>query len=152
VSQLELARTVVPGPGRMPPIIRCHQSHSKNPAGSSHGLTPGICLSLVVTFEDSYFSARRSLLSNRQLYLLGTRAKVTRWKEMPCHPHTPCLPTASPDTFVLEPLIGLDLALRMLMAEELYSPTIPSSSAALQTPTTRPPVNPSLPQVLRRNG
>jgi hypothetical protein len=34
--------------------------------------------SLVVTFEDPDGSVQRSLLSNKQLYLLGTRAKVSR--------------------------------------------------------------------------
>ena len=58
--------------------------------------------SLVVAFEDPDGLHRRSLLSNKQLYLLGVRAKVTRWKETPqTQSHFPP-PTASS----LAPLIA----------------------------------------------
>ncbi|KAN0115821.1 hypothetical protein V8E52_006530, partial [Russula decolorans] len=43
----------------------------------------GDCSSLIIAFEDPDGNLRRSLLSNKQLYLLGVRAKVTRWKETP---------------------------------------------------------------------
>ena len=45
-------------------------------------LTADTHSSLVVAFEDLDGFARRSLLSNKQLFILGTRAKVTCWKEM----------------------------------------------------------------------
>ena len=41
------------------------------------------CLSLVIAFEDPSRQEKRSILSNKQLYLLGARAKVARWKEKP---------------------------------------------------------------------
>ena len=45
-------------------------------------LTADTQSSLVVAFKDPDGSARRSILSNKQLFILDTRAKVTRWKEM----------------------------------------------------------------------
>jgi hypothetical protein len=51
--------------------------------------------SLVVAFEDPDGSQRRSILSSHQLYLLGVRAKVSRWKEMPRPPPTDTTPTAT---------------------------------------------------------
>jgi hypothetical protein len=49
----------------------------------------------------------RSLLSNRQLYLLGVRAKVTRWKEKPRPSPTSPTPTAGLDDDSVEELVGL---------------------------------------------
>jgi len=52
--------------------------------------------SLVIAFEDPDGSLRRSLLASRQLFLLGVRAKVSRWKELPhTAPNAPP-PPASP--------------------------------------------------------
>ena len=44
--------------------------------------------SLVVAFEDQDGTTRRSLLSNKQLFILGARAKVSRWKDNKHNPHT----------------------------------------------------------------
>lgn len=52
--------------------------------------------SLVVAFEDPTGSHRRTLLSSRQLYLLGVRAKVSRWKEAPRPSQTTTTPAAPP--------------------------------------------------------
>jgi hypothetical protein len=51
--------------------------------------------SLVVAFEDPDGSQHRSILSSHQLYLLGVRAKVSCWKEMPRPPPTDTTPTAT---------------------------------------------------------
>ena len=48
-----------------------------------NSLKPDSYSSLVVAFKDPDGSARCSLLSNKQLYLLGARAKVSQWKEKP---------------------------------------------------------------------
>jgi hypothetical protein len=45
-------------------------------------LTNSTHSSLVVAFEDPEGSACRNLLSSKQLYILGARAKVFRWKEI----------------------------------------------------------------------
>ena len=56
--------------------------------------------SLVMAFEDPDGSIRRSLLANKFLYIHGTRAKVTRWKE-PSHAQSksPTPSTAHPHSF-----------------------------------------------------
>ena len=50
--------------------------------------------SLVVAFEDPDGSVKQAILSNRQLYLLGVRAKVSRWKQAPHTSPTPPIPNA----------------------------------------------------------
>jgi hypothetical protein len=55
-------------------------------------LITGKTSSLVFAFEDPDGSVKHSLLSNKQLYILRTRAKVTRWKDSKRTPH----PTKQP--------------------------------------------------------
>jgi len=56
-------------------------------------LIQGSYSSLVIAFEDPDGSACHSLLSSKQLYLLGARAKVTHWAEKPCTPSNNTTPT-----------------------------------------------------------
>src|SRR6266566_2176829 len=131
----------------------CHRSLvAHNPAYASLTITQkpswvrppstlkkGSHSSLIVAFKDPDGSAHRSLLSTRQLYLLGVRAKVSQWKEKPCPSHTHSSPTASPATSVLEPLTHSPRSSTpdAVMAEEPCSPT-PSTSATRKhsLPTT----------------
>src|SRR5712672_3583324 len=46
-----------------------------------------------MAFEDPDGSVQRSLLSIKQLYILGTRARVTRWKDNKHNPHMTPMPT-----------------------------------------------------------
>jgi hypothetical protein len=71
-------------------------------------LLKGTHSSLVVAFEDPDGSARRTILSQRQLYLLGTRAKVSRWKEKPRTTSKPDPSPAETDDGQVEELIGLE--------------------------------------------
>jgi len=80
-------------------------------------------LSLVVAFKDPDGTACHSLLTHKQLYLLGVRAKVTRWKVKPRPSHTTSSPTAGPDDkSVAEPMYP-GTPEDDAMDEEPYSPT-----------------------------
>ena len=61
--------------------------------------------SLVFAFEDPDGSAWKLLLASKQLFILGTRAKVTYWKETPRSPPTNPTPTGHV-TAVVAPLSG----------------------------------------------
>jgi hypothetical protein len=92
-----LINSVPIGCGKSGPYtpLECHSSLlAHNPSYASLKITQkpswvrtpstlkaGKTSSLVFAFEDPDGNAKRSLLSNKQLYILGTRAKVTRWTD-----------------------------------------------------------------------
>ncbi len=55
--------------------------------------TAGSSSSLVVAFKDLSCTICTSLLQQKQLLILGVRAKVTCWKEPTCTPPTTTTPT-----------------------------------------------------------
>ena len=94
-------------------------------------LKPDTYSSLVVAFEDPNGSARRSLLSSKQLYILGARAKVSRWKEnkRPSSKNnepTPNSPTSSNFSLSLEDHNPLDL----VPLAQMLAPLRPPSNTA----------------------
>jgi hypothetical protein len=95
--------------------------------------------SLVVAFEDPDGSARRSLLSSKQLYLLGTRAKVTRWKEKPHTPSNIIQQTESQEAPVEERDHSAPVD---PSTEELCSPT-PSTSSTITRQSPKPTASPT---------
>jgi hypothetical protein len=110
-------------------------------------LQPGSHSSLVVAFEDPVGEARRSLLASRQLYLLGVRAKVSRWKEKPRTTHEPPTPRASSEEQVTLELTPLSLSRPSTpdtpMAEDPFDQAPPHDSKRkhqrLSTPTKPKP-------------
>jgi hypothetical protein len=70
-----------------------------------HTLKENTCSSLVVAFKDPDGSVRCSLLSSKQLYLLGARAKVACWKEQPHKPHTTHSPNSRSKDKAIEELL-----------------------------------------------
>ena len=79
--------------------------------------------SLVFAFEDPDGSTHKLLLASKQLFILGTRAKVSHWKESLCPPPTTPTPTGHAITVVV-PLSG---TLNHSMSLDPQDPT-PSSS------------------------
>jgi hypothetical protein len=95
--------------------------------------------SLVVAFEDPDGSVRRTLLSNKQLYLLGARAKVSRWKEKPRQPHTTYTPDAQSENDLVEELLNLppiDLTARA-NTPDVFSTSQPSTLPVTQSMLAR---------------
>jgi hypothetical protein len=97
--------------------------------------------SLVVAFEDPDGSQRRSILSNRQLFLLGIRAKVSRWKEKPRPTQAPNPPNAPPpdlaDIASSESEDEISSTVRALIGP---APPVPASSVrqGAQPPSQQP--------------
>lgn len=103
--------------------------------------------SLVVAFEDPTGSHRRTLLSSRQLFLLGVRAKVSSWKDTPRPPPKTTAPNApdsctdsDADTRPASPVTSQDL---LATIDHLRAPTssarLPQKNATTPKPqrTTR---------------
>jgi hypothetical protein len=89
--------------------------------------------SLVVAFEDPDGQVRRSLLANRQLYIHGTRAKVTCWKEKPRPSSKSTKKEARSSSPVIESRLSTPDA---EMAEEPCSPTPTTTARKHPLPTT----------------
>jgi hypothetical protein len=96
--------------------------------------------SLVVAFEDPDGSARRSLLTKKQLYILGVGAKVSKWKE-----RTRTNPTTPPQELPSDPSISESRASTpdAVMAEEPRSPTPTTVSRKHLLPPTPSKPKPS---------
>lgn len=93
--------------------------------------------SLVFAFEDPDGSARRSLLSNKQLFIHGVRAKVSHWKEKPrTHTHPPS-PDNSPEENVQVPPDT------QTAEDPVTKSPAPSSPKRLPPPTPSTPPKPS---------
>ena len=88
-------------------------------------LKPDTYSSLIVAFEDPDGSACRSLLSSKQLYILGAKAKVSHWKETKrptskTNQQPPSLPTSSNSSHSLD-----DNILRLSPITQAQEPPAP---------------------------
>ena len=102
-------------------------------------LKPESHSSLVVAFEDPDGSLRRQILTNQQLYILGVRAKVTRWKEKPRQPQNNNPPEASQGA---PSQVSRSNTPDVAMTEDHQSPTPTTSSTARKHHLPTTPTNP----------
>jgi hypothetical protein len=114
--------------------------------------------SFIVAFEDPDGNARRILLTSKQLYLLGTRAKVTRWKELKHNQPKQTTPSRSPTptNSVLESRSNTPEAVWKLIGstsrprtpdavEEMLSPTYSAPTSSVRPPKQSTPPKPQRP-------
>ena len=109
----------------------------------------GSISSLVLAFEDRDGTKLKELLSTRQLYLFGIKAKIRKWKQPPTHPQPPnrrhwSMPAARPQ---------LSTRLMILHTQAPTSPTV-SISRTRPTSTTSPSshIGPATRSKVRRRG